>query len=348
MPASVRLQLFEAIPYVGLLSVVIPIVLLRQVRRGNHEAGILLLPVILLSLYIYAEVVLATMFQFAAWRTNAIEGFNLIERFPAGPFSISLDDVSGILSTLSLAIIMLQRSTSMSRRQAELEGELAAAQQVQQILVPEQAETVPGFTVESIYQPAQQVGGDFFQILPDSGGGLLVVVGDVAGKGLPAAMMVSVLVGAIRGIAEYTTDPSELLASLNDRLIGRTQGSFSTALAAHISPDGLVTIANAGHLSPYLDGREIELLGALPLGVLAHARYESSQFQLAAGSRLTFYSDGVVEARNQHGELFGFDRGRSMSTQPATAIVDAAKNFGQEDDITVVTIARHAAMASAA
>jgi phosphoserine phosphatase RsbU/P len=347
-PVSVAYQMLESIPYLVLLSVVIPIVLVRHLRRGNREAGILLIPDLLLSLYIYAELVLGTMFQIPVWRSAAIQGFNLIERFPAGPFSISLDDVSGILSVFSLAIIILLRSTSMSRRQTQLEGELAAAQEVQQILVPEHAESVPGFTVESIYQPAQQVGGDFFQILPDSKGGLLVVVGDVAGKGLPAAMMVSVLVGAIRGIAEYRIDPSELLANLNDQLIGRTQASFSTALAAHIAADGIVTIANAGHLSPYLDGREVELPGALPLGIVPHARYESNQFHLASGSRLTFYSDGVVEARNQNGELFGFERGKAMSTKPAAAIVQAAKEFGQEDDITVVAIARHAALASAA
>ncbi len=347
-PVSVAYQLLESIPFVALLSVVIPFVLLRHLRRGNREAGILLVPVILLSLYIYAEIVLAALFEFPAWRTIAIQGFNMIERFPAGPFSISLDDVSGILSTLSLAIIMLLRSTTMSHRQAQLESELAAAQQVQQILVPEHAETVPGFTVESIYQPAQQVGGDFFQILPDGKGGLLVVVGDVAGKGLPAAMMVSVLVGAIRGIAEYTTDPSELLANLNERLIGRTQGSFSTALAAHISADGAVNIANAGHLSPYLDGKEVGLPGALPLGVSAGVRYETTEFRLEPGSRLTFYSDGVVEAQNQKGELFGFGRAMAISTQPAAIIVETAKKFGQEDDITVVAITRAPAIANAA
>ena len=90
LPASLPLQLAEAIPYVGLLSVVIPIVLLRHLRRGNREAGILLIPVIFLSIYIYAEVVLATMSQFPAWRATALQGFNLIERFPAGPFSVRL------------------------------------------------------------------------------------------------------------------------------------------------------------------------------------------------------------------------------------------------------------------
>jgi serine phosphatase RsbU (regulator of sigma subunit) len=236
----------------------------------------------------------------------------------------------------------------MSRRQAILESELAAAQEVQEVLVPEQVEAVPGFDVESVYEPAQQVGGDFFQVLPAENEGLLVVVGDVAGKGLPAAMLVSVLVGAIRGVAEYTVDPARMLASLNERLIGRTHGGFSTALAAHITEDGWVTIANAGHLSPYLDGRELELPGALPLGVVSGNTYETKQFYLAHGSRLTFYSDGVVEAQNAQGELFGFERAKEISTQPAAAIVAAAKQFGQEDDITVVAIARHFAMATAA
>jgi serine phosphatase RsbU (regulator of sigma subunit) len=317
-------------------------------RRGNGEAGILLIPVILLSFYVYAEMGFGALFQFPASRDFALRALNLIDRFPAGPFAISASAVSGILSTVTLAVIILLRSTTVVRRQAMLEGELAAAQQVQQVLLPEEIAIVPGFTIESVYQPAQQVGGDFFQILPTGDGGLLLVVGDVAGKGLPAAMLVSVLVGAIRGVAVYTRDPAELLANLNERLIGRTQGSFSTAVAACIDAEGRVTIANAGHLSPYLNGREVDLAGALPLGVMSGVAYETREFCLAPGSRLTFYSDGVVEARNQRGELFGFERAQELSTQPAAAIVAAAQKFGQEDDITVVTIARDAEAASAA
>ncbi len=342
------LQLFGNLPLVILFSVILPIVLAIHWRRGNREAGILLIPIVLFSLYIYAEMGLGTLFQFAAWRDFALRGLNLIDRYPAGPFAISLNSLSGIMSTVALAIIMLLRSGTMSRRQAILEGELAAAQEVQQLLLPEQIESVPGFAVETVYQPAQQVGGDFFQILPAGEGGLLVVVGDVAGKGLPAAMLVSVLVGAIRGAAQFTLNPVELLACLNERLVGRGGGSFSTALAALIACNGHVTIANAGHLSPYLDGREIELAGALPLGVMSGAVYEAIQFHLSPGSRLTFYSDGVVEAQSLHGELFGFDRAKELSTQPAAAIAEAAKKFGQQDDITVVTIARDAAIASAA
>jgi len=260
--------------------------------------------------------------------------------FEAGPFDVSLSELGNLLSVLSLGVIIILRSTRISRQQAVLEGEVAAAREVQQVLLPELVETVPGFRIEAIYEPAQQVGGDFFQILPDAEGGLLVVVGDVAGKGLPAAMLVSVLVGSIRTAAEESFDPGTMLRRLNERMVGRARGGFSTALAAHITADGRVTIANAGHLSPYLDGVEIELPGALPLGIVSGVEYEGSVFLLDSGSRLVFYSDGVIEAQTAKGELFGFERGLAMSKEPAASIAEAARRFGQTDDITVVGIQR--------
>ncbi len=340
IPTPVLFQFFSNLPFITLLSVIVPIVLAVHWWRGNREAGILLIPVLLFSLYIYAEVGFDILFQFSTWKNFALQGLNFIDRYPAGPFAISLDHVSGILSTFSLAIIILLRSTKMSLRQAQLESEMAAAQEVQQLLVPEKTEPLVGFDVESVYQPAQEVGGDFFQILPARGGGLLVLVGDVAGKGLPAAMLVSVLVGAIRAVAEFTEDPSELLGHLNDRLVGRSGGGFSTALAARFAVDGRVTVCNAGHLPPYLDGKEVELPGALPLGVASSTRYETTRFHLNPGSRLTFYSDGVIEAQDSSGELFGFERAREISMKSAAEIVEAAKQFGQQDDITVVSITR--------
>jgi len=221
-----------------------------------------------------------------------------------------------------------------------LEGEMAAAREVQDVILPETGEFFPGFRVESVYRPAQQVGGDFFQIVSAGSGSLLVVVGDVAGKGLPAAMLVSMLVGSIRVAAEESYDPARMLRKLHDRLIGRTRGGFCTALAAFIASDGQVTIANAGHLAPYLDGKEIPIPGAFPLGIVSGAQYENTSMELAPGSRLTFYSDGVVEAMNAKGELFGFERAGAISTAPASEIVETAVKFGQSDDITVVTVER--------
>ncbi|MGD0627840.1 MAG: PP2C family protein-serine/threonine phosphatase [Terracidiphilus sp.] len=317
-------------------------------RRGNREAGILLIPMIFWSLSAYTFVILFLLEQIPAAHARATNAMRLVSAFSVGNLVVGLGQLTAMLFFLTLAAIIVRRSTRMSRQQAVHEGELAAAREVQQVILPEQVEGIAGFKVESVYQPAQQVGGDFFQILPTSGGGLLVVVGDVAGKGLPAAMLVSVLVGAIRAAADFTQSPSALLANLNERLMGRARGGFSTALAAHITTDGCVTIANAGHLPPYLDGQEVELPGALPLGIVSGSNYETIQFSLPEGSRLTFYSDGVVEAQNQRGELLGFDRGRDLSAQPAAAIVEAAKAFGQSDDITVVTIERNILSAAVA
>jgi hypothetical protein len=233
-----------------------------------------------------------------------------------------------------------KRHIRVNTEKTALESEMAAAREVQQLILPAQGESFPGYLVESVYQPAQQVGGDFFQVLAAGDRGMLMVIGDVAGKGLPAAMLVAMLIGAIRATAEDTHDPAVMLRRLHDRLIGRNYRGFTTALAAYITQDGIVTIANAGHLSPYLDGCEVALPGALPLGVESGGQYEVTNLELRPCSRLTFYSDGVVEAQNQKGELFGFERARAISSEPAATIVEAAVRFGQSDDITVVTIKR--------
>jgi serine phosphatase RsbU (regulator of sigma subunit) len=335
-------------PEIVLIAGVIPILLIVHLRRGSREAGILLVPALLFSLSIYLSLVVFLLEQIPAFANAGYHLALVVYSLKWGPFTMNLSDLSACLFALSLAVIMVLRSTRISRQQALLEGELAAAREVQQVILPEQIETIPGFQIESVYQPAQQVGGDFFQILPGPEGSLLVVIGDVAGKGLPAAMLVSVLVGAVRGATEYTSDPAELLENLNERLVGRTSGGFSTALVARIAANGQVAIANAGHLPPYLDGREVELPGALPLGIKPDVDYETIHFSLPAGSRLTFYSDGIVEAQNARGELFGFERGRELSTQPVAVILEAAKEFGQQDDMTVIAITRDAAIATAA
>ena len=340
--------LWMRMPAIVLVAGVIPILLIVHLRRGNREAGILLVPALLFSLSTSVGLMVFLLEQIPAFANAGYRLALIAFSLKWGPLTVNFGDLSNCLFVFSLAIIMVLRSTRISRQQAELESELAAAQEVQQVILPDQMETVPGFHVESAYQPAQQVGGDFFQIVPAGEGGLLLVIGDVAGKGLPAAMLVSVLVGAIRGVAEYTTDPAELLANLNQRLIGRVNGGFSTALAARISANGAVMIANAGHLPPYLDGREVTMPGALPLGIQPDMRYETTGFQLPPGSRLTFYSDGIVEAQSAKGELFGFERSRELSRQPVAAILEAAKEFGQQDDMTVIAITRDKAVATAA
>jgi hypothetical protein len=340
--------LFAQVPLFFFLGVIVLALLLTHWWRGNKEAGILLIAFLMQATANLLGLLLNGLELIPALRQEMMHLNGLFNGQFVGPFRWTLNDVGDLLFDLSLMLIVVLRTTRMTKEQATLENELAAAREVQQVILPEQVEAVAGFTVESAYAPAQQVGGDFFQVLPVKQDGLLLVLGDVAGHGLPAAMLVSVLVGAIRAAADYTDDPAIMLTNLNERLVGRTKGSFSTALAARITAGGVVTVANAGHLSPYLDGKEIELAGALPLGVAGNALYETTTFEMDRGSKLTFYSDGVIEARDAKGVLFGFERAQAISTVGAAEIVEAAKRFGQEDDITVVTIERNGPVAVSA
>jgi hypothetical protein len=271
---------------------------------------------------------------------NTAETARLQTRLNFDVISIAVAISLGYTGFVYVFVHESRRHIRLHTEKALLDSEMQAARAVQQLILPESKEIFAGFHVDSVYTPAQQVGGDFFQILSDGAGGILIVIGDVAGKGLPAAMLVSMLVGVVRATAEETHEPSRILRKLHDRLLGSAGEGFSTALAAHIAHNGLVTIANAGHLSPYLDGKEIDLPGALPLGVSAGGDYQSIVFTLQPGSRLTFYTDGVVEARNQAGELFGFDRAQAISVSTAAIITKQAVDFGQGDDITVATIER--------
>jgi hypothetical protein len=244
-------------------------------------------------------------------------------------------------------------SVEQNQRQNVLEQEFLSAQEIQQILIPDVLPTIAGYTLTSAYYPAQEVGGDFFQIIPlgsefGSDQGAVIVLGDVSGKGLKAAMTVSLLVGAIRSTVEATQDPAEILTALNRRLYGRMQSGFATCLVLRLDSRGGGTLANAGHLPPLHNGSELELTPALPLGLLPDAEYETSQLHLAADDRLILYTDGVLEARNAAGELFGFARIAEISSNTSEQIAKTAQRFGQDDDITVLTLTlAHAASAFA-
>ena len=205
---------------------------------------------------------------------------------------------------LVVLIIFLMRFTEQQREHVRLVDDLRQAQEVQQVLLPEELPWIAGLTIETEYRPAREVGGDFFQVIPQAtSGSVLVVVGDMTGKGLQAGMLVALIVGAIRTQAETSSDPLIVLQAFNRRLCGRGQ---ATCLALRIEPDGSATLANAGHLPSYLNEEELEIEGALPLGMFEGAEFSLMQFQLAPGDRLMLLSDGVAEAYDKHGQLFGF------------------------------------------
>ena len=240
-----------------------------------------------------------------------------------------------LLFAFAMAVLMNQRSVRLLGQRQRLGREMESAAEVQSLLLASSPVTGDAYQIEPVYLPASEVGGDFYQVLEREDGSRVVLVGDVSGKGLKAAMLVSATIGMLR--KENSSSPGVILAGLNDGLAGHVGGGFVTCCCARFDPKGTVTIANAGHPAPYCDGQEVAVEAGLPLGVVPSVVYE----ELAvSGNQFTFVSDGVVEAENSQRELFGFDRTRDISGKSAQEIADAAKAWGQNDDITVVTVRR--------
>ena len=323
---------FAVIPSIWVVGL-----LITRAAQGRFDARLLLAPVLLQQSAQLADQ-LDWFFVFIVRRVPA--AFDTFYSLSRWPFPISVPNVCDFLFLAGMLAIFVHRFLRTSRMEDTHQRELEAARTVQQVLIPDEVPSIPGFTIQSVYKPAGQVGGDFFQILPFTGGGILAVLGDVSGKGMPAAMTVSLLVGTVRTLAHYTQSPAEILAAMNQRMLGRSHGGFTTCLVLRADPGGMLTVANAGHIAPYLAGKEIPLENSLPLGLSAETKYADAIFRLDPNQQLTLLTDGVVEARDKSGELFGFDRTAAISNQPADEIAVAAQAFGQDDDITVLTLAR--------
>ena len=237
-----------------------------------------------------------------------------------------------------------RRYVRVQTEKASLDSEMAAAREVQRVMVPEDLPPIPGYAVESVYRPAAEVGGDFFQVIPLKSGRTLVVIGDVSGKGLRAAMIVSMIVGMLRTMSGFTEEPAEILGDLNRRLCGRMHGGFATCLAVRVDEDGRLALANAGHPPPYLNGMEFPIAGSMPLGLVETTVYEQATMDMRAGDRVVLLTDGIAEAQDAKRVLLGFTRVESLLRDGASAhtVAETAQRFGQQDDLTVISIAREA------
>jgi hypothetical protein len=239
-----------------------------------------------------------------------------------------------VMAALFALLFREQRQIALDR--AVLAGEMQAASEIQRMLAPAAAETAPGMQIDVAFHPMREVGGDFYlcRILPD--GRQRILLGDVSGKGAAAAMAAALLLGRATDCDQ--DPPAAVLSSLNRVLIKSRVGGFATCLCADLALTGEVLLANAGHPPPYCRGEELKIASGLPLGISADTHYAETALSLEPDASLTFLSDGVVEARNTAGELFGFDRTRAISIQSAEQIAHAAQLHGQEDDITVLTL----------
>ena len=248
------------------------------------------------------------------------------------------------------------------RMRERVEQELRVARSIQQASLPKEVPTLENWQITPYYQPAREVGGDFYDLFELEDGRVTVVMGDAAGKGIPAALVVSATSSVLRAVAQAlgSSSPSEVLAQVNETLFARIPPNmFVTCFYAILDPkNGSMNYANAGHDLPYLwHGGDCEELRArgMPLGLMAGMSYEQKKIELDAGEGVLFYSDGLVEAHDAKGEMFGFPRLRDLIAEhdDKRALGDfllgdlysfVGEGWEQEDDITLLTLRRSASL----
>jgi sigma-B regulation protein RsbU (phosphoserine phosphatase) len=307
------------------------VTLLKRALELDRDARILLIPTFLWQGFPFINSILLITWQLGWQRWVAYWNSPLLTK----PFVLMPGPAVGTIFVFALLLFLIRRFSFARQEETRLSSEFESARNIQSLLIPANPPVTPGFAIESVYLPASEVGGDFFQIMPANDASVLVVFGDVSGKGLKAAMTVGAIIGALRDSS--VRKPAEVLAHLNRVLHGQITG-FVTCTAALIAANGNMTLANAGNLPPYCNGQELDVESGLPLGITPDVCYSETTFKLNPNDRLTFVSDGVVEATNERRELFGFDQTQAISTQSASAIAQAAKQFGQNDDITVLIL----------
>jgi serine phosphatase RsbU (regulator of sigma subunit)/predicted ester cyclase len=250
----------------------------------------------------------------------------------------------------------LEEIEQQTRERERVEQELRVARSIQQASLPKEVPTLVGWQLSPYYQPAREVGGDFYDFLELPNGYLGLVAGDATGKGVPAALVMSTTCGMLRAVALSVDSPGKVLERVNDALSARIPSNmFVTCFYGILDPSsGSFTYANAGHDLPYLrQGGSAEELRArgMPLGLMPGMSYEENEATLEVGDSTLFYSDGLVEAHNPQREMFGFPRVRGLVAEHSGEgslvdfLTDKLRSFTgdeweQEDDITLVTLQR--------
>jgi serine phosphatase RsbU (regulator of sigma subunit)/predicted ester cyclase len=252
-----------------------------------------------------------------------------------------------------------QRLEQEIRERERVEQELRVARSIQQASLPKDVPEVEGWEISPQYRPAREVGGDFYDFLELPNGRLGLVVGDATGKGVPAALVMASARSMLRALAQAlgSSSPGEVLGRVNDSLVTDIPPNmFVTCFYAILDPEsGHLVYANAGHDMPYLrrrsgDAEELRARG-MPLGLMPGMSYEEKETILEAGEAALFYSDGLVEAHDPEGEMFGFPRLRTLVAEHGEErslgefLLEQLYSFvgegwEQEDDITLLTLRR--------
>jgi predicted ester cyclase len=257
-------------------------------------------------------------------------------------------------------LLRRQRLEQEISERERIEQEMRVARRIQHASLPEEVPTLEGWQITPYYQPAREVGGDFYDFHLLAGGRLGLVVGDATGKGVPAALVMSTTCGMLQAVSQTldSTSPGEVLERVNETLLTRIPPNmFATCFYAILDAGSAsLRYANAGHDLPYLwhggDAGELRARG-MPLGLMPGMSYEEGEISLREGNCVLFYSDGLVEAHDPKGEMFGFPRLRTLIAEHAEkesleeALLEELYSFvgegwEQEDDITLLTLRRSA------
>jgi serine phosphatase RsbU (regulator of sigma subunit) len=273
------------------------------------------------------------------------------------PFGRSdLDLLTGIANQCGIAIGNARLHQQLLRQQ-RLAQDLRFAEQVQRSFLPQRLPTITGYAFASHYDPAFEVGGDFYDVVDLGDGCIGLLVGDVSGKGVSAALRMARMSTELRFCAMAEREPAAVMTRANRTLLETSQDEiFVTAIYARLDPrTRKLTLSNAGHLPPMIrhtiegDVTRVEGATGLALGVLGEAVFEQEEHTLMPGDTLLLYTDGVTEAENVTQEQYGFDRlERSISPGPSDAdlllrrvLTDVRTHVGdapQYDDLTVVAV----------
>jgi predicted ester cyclase len=258
--------------------------------------------------------------------------------------------------------LMGQRLEQEERERERIEQELKVARGIQQASLPKEVPTLEGWQITPYYQPAREVGGDFYDFFELDDGRVGFAVGDATGKGVPAAFVMSATCALLGGVATaLSSSPGEVLSRVNEAVLSRIPPNmFITCFCAILDPkSGALSYANAGHDLPYLrrvggDCEELRARG-MPLGLMPGMGYEEKETTLQAGEAVLFYSDGLVEAHDPEREMFGFPRLQALVAKHGekgalgTTLLEELYSFvgeawEQEDDITLLTLRRSASL----
>ena len=283
-------------------------------------------------------------------KTTAI----LINRVSGGKIVEEWSESTGVLEATR------QRLEQERIERERIEQELQLARSIQQASLPKEVPSLQGWQISPYYHPAREVGGDFYDFHLLSEDRLGVVVGDATGKGVPAALVMASARSMLRALAQASNSPGEVLRRVNDALVTDIPPNmFVTCFYAILEPEsGTLSYANAGHDVPYLwrggDADELRARG-MPLGLMPGMSYEQKEIELDCGQSVFFYSDGLVEAHDPKGQMFGFPRLMALVAEQGEegSLGDlcleelysfVGESWEQEDDITLLTLKRSASL----